>query len=109
MSDQNGGRSFNYDDAEFRASVRGHVRSILRDKLPAEWNDESSYRDDLGLDSLDFVEMVARLEQVTGIFIPDEDVPKLTSISATAEYVSGRRQALSGELESPRLQDEVSL
>jgi len=84
-----------HDDVEFRASIRRELRSIRRDKLPAVWDDDSSYRDDLGLDSLDLVEMVARLEQVTGIFVPDEDFVKLTSIAATADYVRARRLALS--------------
>jgi acyl carrier protein len=47
------------------------------------------------LDSLDLVEMVARLEQATGIFVPDEDFPQLKSISATADYVRARRLAAS--------------
>jgi acyl carrier protein len=84
-----------HDDMEFRASIRRELRSIRRDKLPPMWDDDSSYRDDLGLDSLDLVEMVARLEQVTGMFVPDEDFAKLTSIAATADYVRGRRFASS--------------
>ena len=79
------------DDAEFRAGIRREIRSIRRDKLPPEWNDDSSFRAELGLDSLDLVEMVARLEQATGLFVPDEDIVKLTSIAATADYVRARR------------------
>jgi acyl carrier protein len=79
------------DDAVFRATIRRELRSIRRDKLPAEWDDDSHFRDDLGLDSLDLVEMVARLEQATGIFVPDEDVGRLMSISATVDYVRARR------------------
>ena len=81
-----------YDDEEFRARIRRELRSIRRDKLPPEWNDDSSFRGDLGLDSLDLVEMVARLEQATGLFVPDGDVAKLTSVAATAGYVRARRR-----------------
>jgi acyl carrier protein len=79
------------DDAVFRATIRRELKSIRRDKLPAEWDDDSYFRDDLGLDSLDLVEMVARLEQATGIFVPDEDVGQLMSISATVDYVRARQ------------------
>ena len=40
--------------------------------------------------------MVARLEQVTGLFVPDEDIARLTSITATAEYVRARRLGSTG-------------
>src|SRR5215207_723673 len=81
-----------HDDLAFRASIRRELRSIRRDMLPPVWDDDASFRGDLGLDSLDLVEMVARLEQVTGVFVPDEDVGKLTSVAATADYVRERRR-----------------
>ena len=83
-----------HDDAEFRSSMRRELRTIRRD-LPAEFDDDADFRNEVGLDSLDLVEMVARLEQVTGIYVPDEDFPKLNSISAAAEYVKARRLAAS--------------
>lgn len=81
------------DDAALRAYIRQELRAIRPGKLPPDWSDDARYREELGLDSLDFVEMIARLEQLTGIFVPDIDVPKLTSIAATAEYVRLRRSA----------------
>jgi NADH dehydrogenase (ubiquinone) 1 alpha/beta subcomplex 1 len=97
-----------HDDAEFRAGIRRELRSIRRDKLPPVWNDDSHFRHELGLDSLDLVEMVARLEQATGIYVPDEDVPRLVSISATVEYVRARRGAPPDEADEVRAvpQDE---
>jgi len=83
-------------DAELRAAIRREVQAIRREKLPLVWNDESAYQKDLGLDSLDLVEMVARLEQVTGLFVPDEDIARLTSITVTAEYVRARRLGSTG-------------
>ena len=96
------------EDEEFRASVRRELRSIRRDKLPPTWGDDSHFRHDLGLDSLDLVEMVARLEQATGIFVPDEDVPKLVSISATVDYVRARRGASPNAVRLARQDDEAS-
>ena len=93
------------DNAEFRATIRRELRSIRRDKLPAEWDDESHFRDDLGLDSLDLVEMVARLEQATGIFVPDEDVGQLMSISATVDYVRARQAASPAPMRSARQEE----
>lgn len=80
-------------DAELRDRIRRELRSIQPRKLPMEWDDDARFREDLGLDSLDLVEMVARLEQLTGIFVPDPDVPTLTSVTSTAEYVRARQSA----------------
>jgi acyl carrier protein len=88
-------------DAELRAAIRREVHSIRREKLPLAWNDDADYQKDLGLDSLDLVEMVARLEQVTGLFVPDEHIARLTSITATAEYVRARRFGVTGLARSP--------
>ena len=91
-----------HNDAEFRATIRRELRSIRRDKLPPAWDDDSHFRDVLGLDSLDLVEMVARLAQATGIFVPDEDVAQLMSISATVDYVRARQPALPATVRSAR-------
>jgi acyl carrier protein len=97
-----------HNEMEFRATIRRELRSIRRDKLPPDWNDESHFRDDLGLDSLDLVEMVARLEQATGIFVPDEDVAHLMSISATVDYVRARQPASPVTVRSALRGDEAS-
>jgi acyl carrier protein len=81
------------DDEALRAFIRTELRAIRPGKLPNDWSDEARYREELGLDSLDFVEMIARLEQLTGIYVPDVDMPKLTSIATTADYVRRRRGA----------------
>jgi acyl carrier protein len=95
-----------HDDAEFRAKIRRELKSIRRD-LPPVWDDDADFLKDMGLDSLDLVEMVARLEQVTGIHVPDEDIPHLKSISTTSDYVRMRRLArLSSPVAgAPRLPD----
>jgi acyl carrier protein len=97
-----------HNEAAFRETIRRHLRSIRRDKLPADWDDDSHFRDDLGLDSLDLVEMVARLEQATGIFVPDEDVAQLKSISATVDYVRVRQVGLPATASRARRNHEAS-
>ncbi|HEY0111043.1 MAG TPA: acyl carrier protein [Fibrella sp.] len=42
---------------------------------------------DLGLDSLDTVDMVMQLEQEFGIRIPDEDYPKLLTLQGVLNYL----------------------
>jgi acyl carrier protein len=48
---------------------------------------QARYRADLNLDSLDLVELVARLEQRYGLLVPDADLPQFVSIDATVRYL----------------------
>ncbi len=78
---------------ELQALIKRELRSIQPDKLPADWSEHALLREDLVLDSLDLVEMIARLEQATGVFVPDVDVPQLATVHATAEYLLARQAA----------------
>jgi len=42
---------------------------------------------DLGLDSLDTVDLIMQLEQEFGVRIPDEDYPKLTTLESVLSYL----------------------
>ncbi|MEZ0542312.1 acyl carrier protein [Fibrella arboris] len=42
---------------------------------------------DLGLDSLDTVDLIMQLEQEFGIRIPDEDYPKLVTFGGVLTYL----------------------
>ena len=42
---------------------------------------------DLGLDSLDTVDLIMQLEQEFGVRIPDEDQVKLTTFQAVVDYL----------------------
>ena len=69
------------------AFLRRELRAI-KPHLPADWPTAALYHDDLDLDSLDLVELVARIEQRYAIFIPDADLVGFVSLDATVDYVS---------------------
>lgn len=48
---------------------------------------ESSFKEDLGADSLDLFELVMALEEEFGVEIPTEDLETLTTVGAVAKYV----------------------
>ena len=50
--------------------------------------EESSFKDDLGADSLDLFELVMALEEEYGKEIPTEDLEKLTTIGEVVEYLN---------------------
>nr|WP_317282858.1 acyl carrier protein [uncultured Sellimonas sp.] len=67
------------------------VKEIVAENLGADINtltEETSFKDDLGADSLDLFEMVMALEEEYGTEIPTEDLEKLTTIGEVVEYLN---------------------
>lgn len=48
---------------------------------------ETSFKEDLGADSLDLFEMVMTFEEEFGQEIPTDDLEKLTTIGSVVEYL----------------------
>ena len=51
---------------------------------------ESSFKEDLGADSLDLFELVMALEDEYSVEIPSEDLEKLTTVSAVMDYLKAK-------------------
>ncbi|RYF69398.1 MAG: acyl carrier protein [Cytophagaceae bacterium] len=49
---------------------------------------------DLGLDSLDTVDLVMQLEQEFGIRIPDEDYPRLLTLQGVLTYLEEQQTSV---------------
>lgn len=65
----------------------------IQPRLPQIWPACSLFQADLGLDSLDLVELVARTEQRHGLLISDADIATLISIDAMADHICARKLA----------------
>ena len=67
------------------------MKEMLAEQLNCEASTitpETSFKDDLGADSLDLFEMVMALEEEYGKEIPTEDLEKLTTIGEVVEYLN---------------------
>ena len=53
-------------------------------------NNDASFMEDLGADSLDLVELVMSFESDFGITIPDEDSAELTTDQKAIDYVQAQ-------------------
>jgi acyl carrier protein len=71
------------------AQLRTEMRRI-QPRLPESWPDGAHFKADLHLDSLDLIELVARMEQQTGVLIDDADLKLMVSIEAMADYLLAR-------------------
>ena len=66
------------------------VKEIIQEQLSLdgiEITEESSFKDDLGADSLDLFELVMALEDEYGVEIPSEDLEKLLSVEDVMNYL----------------------
>jgi acyl carrier protein len=78
-----------------RDKVLAELRALLltvRPALHAEVPEGASFTVDLGLDSLDVVEFVARVERYYRAQVPDETWTQLTTLGRVADYVLACRQ-----------------
>ena len=70
--------------------IQKKVTSILIDKLGisnSEITPDANFVKDLGIDSLDYAELVMEFEQTFDIKIPDDDAEKLQTISQAVLYI----------------------
>jgi len=67
------------------------VKNILIDKIglaPTEITPDANFVKDLGIDSLDYAELVMEFEQSFNIRIPDTDAEQLSTINQAVNYIS---------------------
>ncbi|NOY73730.1 MAG: acyl carrier protein [Gammaproteobacteria bacterium] len=73
------------------STVEERVKKIVIEQLGVkdeEVNNESSFVDDLGADSLDTVELVMALEEEFECEIPDEQAEKITTVQQAIDYIN---------------------
>ncbi len=74
-------------------SIETKVKEIVIEQLDLDveleaLNNESSFVDDLGADSLDTVELVMALEEEFECEIPEEEAEKITTVQQAIDYVT---------------------
>jgi acyl carrier protein len=71
--------------------VRQHIIDIIADVAMDEdlstLNDSESLRDQLDLDSMDFLDIVMELKKRHKVEVPQEDYPKLATLDSCVEYL----------------------
>ena len=75
----------------FMNNVEERVKKIVVEQLGVkeeEVNNEASFVDDLGADSLDTVELVMALEEEFKTEIPDEEAEKITTVQQAIDYIN---------------------
>ena len=74
-------------------ALEDKVKEIIVEQLGVnaeQVTPEAKFREDLGADSLDQVEMVMAFEEAFGAEIPDEDAEKLKTVGDAVQYLKGK-------------------
>jgi NADH dehydrogenase (ubiquinone) 1 alpha/beta subcomplex 1 len=78
------------------AEVTDRIVSVVKnfDQVDgSKVNPETKFAEDLGLDSLDIVEVVMAIEDEFAIEIPDQEADKILSIADAVEYICSHPMA----------------
>ncbi len=74
-------------------NVQQKVTAILVEKLgiaESEITPNANFVKDLGIDSLDYAELVMDFEQTFSIKIPDDDAEKMQTINQAVSYIESK-------------------
>ena len=80
-----------------KAEIRGEILDILSEIAPDEdlsnLKDDVSFREQMELDSMDFLDIVMELRKRHGIEVPEADYTQLASLDSCADYLTPKFQA----------------
>lgn len=73
--------------------VKHKINAILIEKLgipESQITSDASFVKDLGIDSLDYAELVMEFEQTFDVKIPDDDAEKMQTIGQAISYIESK-------------------
>ena len=71
------------------------IKSMIAENLGVNEDtitEASSFKDDLGADSLDLFELAMALEDEFGIEIPTEDLEQIATVGDVVDYISAHKE-----------------
>lgn len=72
---------------QIRDVILDILSRIAPDEDLSDLNDEVAFRDQMELDSMDFLDIVMELRKLYRIQIPEEDYGNLTTMASTVSYL----------------------
>ncbi|MEC7278398.1 MAG: acyl carrier protein [Bdellovibrionota bacterium] len=77
---------------EVRQIVLDIIEDVALDEDVSNLNDEVALREQLDLDSMDFLDIVMELKKRHKVEVPQEDYPRLATMSSCVEYLTPKFQ-----------------
>jgi acyl carrier protein len=76
------------NDHDATAAVHHAIGQVAPDVSPADLTSGARLRQDLELDSLDFLRLVEVISRDTGVDIPERDYPEVSTVQGLIAYVA---------------------
>jgi len=76
--------------AEVRRAVLQALLTVVPEARPAEIDPAAPLREQLDIDSMDFMNFVVALHEALGVDVPEAEYGRLTSLDACVDYLAGR-------------------
>ncbi len=74
--------------ADLRAAFIADLTAVAPDIDPESVGDDDHLQEDLGLDSMDFLNLVSALNKRFGLPIPESDYPELATPAKATRYLA---------------------
>ncbi|MEU1054800.1 acyl carrier protein [Streptomyces sp. NPDC005876] len=84
------------DDRQVFDELRELLAATVEDVCPEDVGLDADLKDDLGVDSLALLELVAAIEERWQVKIPVEEAARLTTVSDVVHHLSGTVAAPAG-------------
>ena len=81
------------NDTEVRELVESVIHRVAPEADLSRLSPAVDFREELEIDSMDFLILVDELHERTGVDIPERDYPQLSSVDGCVAYLAGRRPA----------------
>ena len=73
---------------EIRSRVLAALAAVVPELDPGELRPDRALRDELDIDSMDFLNFTIGLHKAFGVEIPEQDYRKLATLDACVDYVA---------------------
>ena len=78
------------NEQDARAAVRAALGQVAPDVELDDVGGDARLRQDLDLDSLDFLRLVETIDAATGVDIPERDYPAVATVNGLISYLAAR-------------------
>lgn len=80
-------------DEEIRQLVLRELGNIAPEADPGQIDPAADLREQVDLDSMDFLNLAVAIHEATGVDIPEADYPQMASLNGCVEYLRTRIEA----------------
>ncbi|MDH5511434.1 MAG: acyl carrier protein [Nitrospinota bacterium] len=77
-----------------RQAILDIIKEIVPDEDLSSVDPEKPFRDQIDLDSMDFLDIVMELRKRYSVEVPEQDYPHLLSMSSTVDYLLPKMESL---------------